>query len=131
MSINWFKVDPSKLEPNFRKDVEELLGKSLYSWYITFGFRSLAEQAKLYEIYQNGGPRAAPAGKSAHNFGLAVDVVVDIDKKAGLQASWDERQEAWKWLYQVVAIHPRLKSGKTFGDGGHIERYKWSNFKNW
>jgi len=24
-----------------------------------------------------------------------------------------------------------VKSGVLFGDGGHIERYRWGNFKEW
>jgi len=43
---------------------------------IISGTRSYAEQAVLYEKYKNGGPQAAPPGKSNHNFGLAFDIGV-------------------------------------------------------
>ena len=38
------------------------------------GYRSFAEQARLYQAYQDGtGPRAAPPGSSFHNVRRAVD----------------------------------------------------------
>lgn len=121
-------VNPALLKAEFRSDIEKLLGESPYTWLVTFGFRSLAEQLTLYNSYKNGGPKAAPPGQSAHNFGLAVDVVLDGDPdKPGIQPTWDTKLAGWAWLFAKVAAHPRLKSGVTFGDGGHIERYKWKN----
>jgi len=43
---------------------------------ITSGYRSLAKQRKLYAAYKRGGPLAAAPGRSAHNFGLAVDIAI-------------------------------------------------------
>lgn len=132
MPINWGVVLPDRLEPGFRSDVEELLGKSPYNWYVTYGFRSIELQTALYNKYMAGGPKAAAPGKSAHNFGLAVDVVLDVDPNTpGLQPSWNTKLAAWMWLFATIKLHPRLKSGVSFGDGGHIERYKWTNFKGW
>lgn len=130
--INWGKIDKSLLEPEFMNDVDTLLGNSKYSWFVTFGYRSLAEQDDLYKKYLAGGPKAAPPGKSAHNFGLAVDVVLDVDPdKPGLQPSWNIKLAGWIWLFASILKHPRLKSGVTFGDGGHIEKYKWYKYKDW
>lgn len=130
--IDWRQVDPALLDPRFREDLEALLGPSPFAWVVTFGFRSLAEQALLWDKYQAGGPRAAPPGKSAHNYGLAVDVVLDADPgRPGLQASWDTKHPGWVWLFNAVAAHPRLKSGQSFGDGGHIERYHWQEHAAW
>ena len=41
---------------------------------ITSGFRTYAEQARLYQRYLNGGPLAAAPGTSSHERGQAVDV---------------------------------------------------------
>lgn len=37
------------------------------------GTRSFKEQEHLYQKYKAGGPKAAPAGYSWHNFGTAID----------------------------------------------------------
>lgn len=71
------------------------------------------------------GPRAAPAGRSAHNFGLAVDVALDGDPKPGLQMLWDTKHAGWLWLKTKSILHPRLKNGWSFGDWPHLERFKW------
>lgn len=44
---------------------------------VTSGFRSRAEQARLYAAYQRGETRypAAPPGYSLHEYGLAIDMV--------------------------------------------------------
>lgn len=126
------KVDPTLLQPEFLADVKELFTRLPTDWACTYGFRTRIEQDTLYKKYLAGGPKAAPPGKSAHEFGLAIDVVLDGDpSKPGIQADFDDRKQAWIDLYTLLAKHPRLKSGVTFGDGCHIERYKWQNYKNW
>lgn len=125
--LNWRSVDPTKLHPQFRQDVEKLLTESPFSWYVTHGYRPLKEQLVLYNAYLAGGSKAAPPGKSAHNFGKAVDVVLDVDPdKPGLQPSWDLKLAGWVWLLVKLTLHPRLKSGVSFNDGDHIEQYKWT-----
>lgn len=133
MSLAWRStVDPTLLEPGFVRDLTDVLGKSGYGWWVTYGFRTYEEQLALYRKYQAGGPRAAPPGKSAHEFGLAVDVVLDADPiLPGLQPTWNVKLAGWVWLFATIAAHPRLKSGVKFGDGGHIERYKWQEHTNW
>lgn len=89
------------------------------------GFRSFQEQAKLYfqgrttpgPIVTNAGP-----GRSAHNFGIAVDVVRDADLVlAGLQPRWDGA--GYTLLAQLGPKHglqvgvPTIKGG----DPGHIQ----------
>lgn len=120
--VTWDRMDLQ-----FVKDIKELFDSTKDTWYGTFTYRSYATQAKLYNDYlRTGLNRAAPPGKSAHNYGMAIDVVLDIDpKKPGLQPSWNTGLKSWLWLFAKVKMHPRLKSGITFGDGGHIERYKW------
>lgn len=123
--IEWGKVDPSLLDPSFRKDVEAFLQSSPHRWWVSYGYRSLDEQASLYAKYQAGGPRAAPAGRSAHNYGLAVDVVLDASEKAGLQALWDTALPGWSWLKMKSIAHPRLRTGWRYSDFGHIEAVGW------
>jgi len=130
--IVWGKVDPTLLEPVFRRDVEALLLGSPYTWLVTSGYRGLAEQAELWRIYRAGGPKAAPAGKSAHNYGLAIDVVPDGDTgRPGIQPDWSGSSHAWKWLGDAVDAHPRLRHGRHFGDSPHIERLGWTQYKGW
>ena len=124
--IVWRTVDPNKLHPGFRADIEKFLGDSPFTWYVTYGYRSLAEQLTLYNAYLAGGPKAAPPGKSAHNYGKAVDIVLDIDPdKPGLQPTWNVALAGWVWLFAACKLHPRLKSGVSFNDADHIEQYKW------
>lgn len=66
----------------------------------TTGYRSPAEQAKLYfqgrtvpgKIVTDARP-----GLSAHQYGIAVDVTADVSPAPGLQPSWDPK------LYDVLA----------------------------
>lgn len=130
--IDWRTVNPDLLEPTFRADVEELLERSPYLWVVTHGYRSLAEQAALHKRYREGGPLAAPAGQSAHNYGLAIDVALDGDpEKPGLQPTWDTKAAGWTWLKAATLPHPRLQNGWSFHDWPHIQRYRWRQFVNW
>lgn len=132
MPIVWGRVDPLLLEPQFRQDLEDLLGPSQWTWFMLYGYRSLAEQNRLYNLYIKGGPKAAPPGKSAHNFGLAVDLVPDLDPNTpGLQPNWVTSTASWLWLFAKAKLHPRLKSGVSFADADHLEKYKWQKFKEW
>lgn len=127
--IVW-RADPTKLNTAFRRDVEAVLTQGPHTWYVLSGYRSNLEQADLYRKHLAGGPRAAPPGRSAHNFGLAVDVVPDVDDATpGLQPSWDVKHEAaWTWLAATVDWHPRLKHGRVFGDWPHIERRDYRKY---
>ena len=124
--IIWRSVDPTLLDPDFRRDVEAFLAASPYTWYVVSGFRPLEEQERLWRAHLAGGPKAAPPGRSAHNYGLAIDVVLDTDPdKPGLQPSWNTKLAGWGWLKASSIPHPRLKNGWSFGDWPHIERYRW------
>lgn len=125
--LTW-RADPSLLDPVFRADVEAFLGGSKYSWYVLSGFRSMEEQRVLWEAYRfHHGPRAAPPGRSAHNYGLAVDVVLDADaEKPGLQPSWDTKLPAWLWLKAASIPRPRIRGGWRFGDWPHLQSTRWT-----
>ena len=117
------------LQPQFLQDIEDLLTPSPYVWNAVYGFRTLAEQAELYKIHLAGGPLAAPPGKSAHNFGLAVDV--QLFKPDSDDLEWNVKAAGWQWLFDNIAPTPRLHSGISFGDFDHIERYNWQASKTW
>lgn len=128
------KVDPTLLEPEFAQDVLKLLRESPYTWLGTEGFRSIERSNKLYAAYQadpHHAPRAAPGGKSAHNFGLAIDVALDGSPAPGIQMDWTTAHEGWQWLIEAVGQHPRLHSLYKVGDWPHIEKVNWEKFKDW
>jgi hypothetical protein len=126
--LYWRKIDPTRLHPGFVETVEAVLLASPYHWYVTHGYRSLTEQGELYRKHLAGGPRAAPPGKSAHNYGLAIDVVLDADPDTpGLQPSWNTKLGGWLWLKGALTNHPMLKSGWTFADWPHIEMRGWAD----
>ena len=126
MPIDWQKVNPADLDPVFRSDVEAFLTASPYTWGVVYGLRSLALQKELYDKYVAGGPRAAPPGRSAHNFGLAIDVVLDGDPtKPGIQMDWVTTHAGWLWLKAQSIAHPRLRTGWKYADYGHIEAVDW------
>lgn len=122
------RVSLEKLDSQFRTDVCKLLQDSPYTWYILEANRTFERSRELYNHYiKYGYPRAAPPGYSAHNYGMAIDIVLDLDNDThtGLQPSWNTNLKEWLWLFVKCKLHPRLKSGITFGDGAHIERYNW------
>lgn len=126
MSLSW-ECSQDGLEPQFKQDVIELLTPSEYDWRIIYGYRTIELQTQLYEAHLKGGPLAAPPGKSAHNFGLAVDVQLIVDGNA----VWDLSNPGWVWLFAAILPTPRLHSGRSFGDSDHIEVYHWQEHKNW
>lgn len=89
-------------------------------YWVTEGFRSYARSHKLRALFLEGkGGKAAPAGQSAHNFGLAVDLARDLDvKRKGLQPSW--KKEDFTVLGEEIVKFPRLSWGKSFGDMPHV-----------
>lgn len=90
----------------------------------TFGHRTYAESDALYEIFRKGGPRAAPAGFSAHNFGLADDeayIVTETPKRIcrWLKTDFDIMGEECAKL--------GLHWGAGYGDSPHLG---WPGYVN-
>jgi D-alanyl-D-alanine carboxypeptidase-like protein len=140
MAIYWGRIDTKLLLPSFKEDVELLLSDSPFEWHVTEGFRSMERSNALYAAYdafKTGrgppAPRAAPGGRSAHNFGLAVDVALSAHLGTpGSSFDWTPNPgDGWYWLRDAVKAHPRLTSGYSYDDWPHIERFKWENFKYW
>lgn len=120
MSISW-RVNRSLLDPAFAADVDELLAQDEGDWFVTYGFRTRAEQAALYAAHLAGGPLAAPPGSSAHEVGRAVDVTLvenGVDQ-------WDYQSPSWRRLVEKVKAYPRLHSLDDKGDTDHIEEVNW------
>lgn len=130
MSVTW-DCSQDHLEPIFLEDVNTLLDGLPYEYHVVYGFRSLALQQRLYEIHLAGGPLAAPPGRSAHNWGLAVDLQLWIPTQKGKQMDWNIESQGWTDLFAAIRPTPRLHSGASFGDFDHIERVNWKRFKNW
>lgn len=127
MSLEWRKIDKTKLREHFVADLEELFNGLPHRFIVTYGFRTTEEQKALHEIYLAGGPKAAAPGESAHEFGLAVDVVAR--KQYMGKPTWDLKDPAWVAMLAAVKAHPRLQSLVKVGDAGHIQRYQWRKHK--
>lgn len=112
----------------FRERVIEFKAKAAergcHAW-STHGYRSWAQQHQLRMAYLNGsGGKAAPAGLSAHQYGLADDSTVDgdSDDTNGLQPTWDPKR------YDILgeeAERVGLVWGRSFGDRPHVN---WPGF---
>ncbi len=90
----------------------------------TFGYRSFGAQLTLHKTYLAGnGGKAAPAGLSAHNYGLAWDLCADLDRdQGGLQPAWNAK-------YYLILGEETEKAGLVWGgrfnDSPHIQ---WPGF---
>lgn len=116
------RLDLDKIYPPFVIGALELLAacrKRGADYVATFGYRSYDEQARIYMAYRAGkGGRAAPPGKSAHQFGLAMDFCRDANlKMSGLQPDW--REPAFAILGEEAA-KLGLHWGAGYGDRPHI-----------
>lgn len=102
-----------------------------YHYFSIFGWRSWAEQFRLRQAYLTGkGGKAAPAGDSAHQYGLADDCVRDLDTAApGLQLG--KNGEAWNakhyevWIQELARVG--LASGVAYNDRPHAN---WPGFES-
>lgn len=69
-----------------------------FSGTITSGKRSSVEQSRLYQAYLDRGRTglpAAPPGRSAHEYGLAIDFVVDQGKTSPQQRQVIALLKSW------------------------------------
>ena len=138
----------SKLHPSVRNEVSKIINecdKALTGRAkvrITQGLRTFEEQQKLY----NQRPKVtnAKAGQSFHNYGLAVDIVLLIDKDGDGKfetASWDTKTDwdadkiaDWMEVVQVFKKYGWKWGGefKSFKDLPHFEKTfgkTWQNLK--
>src|SRR5712664_3606753 len=77
-----FFTDRGRVVPQFNQQFGDRLQRGLTDAEaatggrasLSSGYRTPEEQAALYQRYQQGGPLAAPAGRSRHQFGTAADL---------------------------------------------------------
>ena len=118
------------LYPPFLEEALKMLGalKDAGKEYrATFGWRSYGQQHTLRQKYLSGtGGKAAPAGYSQHQFGLALDVVSDRDlMMPGLQPDWGDK--AYIPLGKEISKYPALHWGSLYNDSPHVGWHKFVN----
>lgn len=150
------------LHPKIRKEVEDiyinevvpaLKGKSICRFAYTL--RTIAEQDILYaqgrtKLFDSKGKRLgvvtkAKGGQSYHNYGLAFDIVLLIDKDGNgsfESASWDTKTDFdkdekpdWIEIVNIFKNHGYKWGGnfKTIVDPPHFEKtfnYHWRDLKS-
>jgi peptidoglycan LD-endopeptidase CwlK len=116
------RIDLDLLYPYFRDEMflpllARLRAKG-FDYVATEGFRDMIRSDILWKMFLAGGPRAAPAGSSSHNYGLAVDLCRDIDlKSSGLQPGWDSAHyDALTKECALMGIH----HGRAYKDNPHV-----------
>lgn len=108
---------PTAMDPNFLKQVNECFLPTAavygYTLRVTAGFRSMTDQDQLYQDGRTIDGHIiteAPAGKSIHNYGFAVDVA---DRYRGYDIDWDKLIK--------IGTYCGLESGGS-GDLPHFEQ---------
>lgn len=143
ISIERIKTAHPKLRNELAKiytEANNRLGKSRLRF--AYVIRTFAEQTKLF----NQRPKVtnAKAGQSFHNYGLAVDIVLLIDKDGNgtfETASWDTKADwdkdlvsDWNEVVQVFKKYGWSWGGdfRSFKDLPHFEKtfgYSWQQLK--
>lgn len=120
------RIDLDKLYPPFLEKLLNVLAACEakgQSYVATQGYRTNAEQAKLYfqgrtlpgEIVTNARP-----GYSLHNWGIAADVALDKDlKQPGLQPDW--APSVYKMFADMGDDHGLQVNVASGTDYGHIQ----------
>lgn len=81
-------------------------------------FRTWERSGALYVVYKRGGPRAAPAGASAHNYGLASDEALIVSPSPHRVVRWGPRD--------FDVLHEEcLKAGLAHGLAGDLPHVNW------
>lgn len=123
------RVDAALLYPPFlarvRLMLETLRSQHAVFW-ATCGWRSPGEQNRLYDIGRvptwDAGKQVtrAVAFNSPHQFGIAIDLVRDIDERPGVQPSW--APEMYQPLHDAALEHDLAWGGDwRWPDRPHIQ----------
>lgn len=119
------RIDTSLLYPPFFDKVALVLSTARamgQDYVVISGYRSHKEQAAIYaQGRTKPGKRVtnARAGFSAHNWGIAVDVVADVSQKRGLQPSW--APEVYLTLHKAALQHGVQAGVPGLDDYGHLQ----------
>lgn len=114
----------------FRDGIAPAMAARGYSVSITSGSRTLAEQQAEFIAYRQGkGGRAAPPGRSAHNYGLAIDVLVRPNGFKGDPWAWastSQGRQAYQLLHRI-ARHYGLEdiAASAPDDPFHLQAPNW------
>jgi peptidoglycan L-alanyl-D-glutamate endopeptidase CwlK len=121
---NFRRVDLDLIEPEFRERVLHVIAECLkrgFSYHATRGYDTYGAQMALWAKGRTvPGPKVtnAKGGQSAHNFGIAIDFVLDKKQQIpGLQPDWTP--EAFRVLVEEVE-RAGLHSGKGYKDLPHV-----------
>lgn len=116
---------------NLMQEFDARLKAAGLDFWLTFGFRSIAEQDKLYAQGRTTSGQVitnARGGDSWHNYGLAADWTCDrFPDKPGLQPTWELSNPNVREAYNEfgkVAMSMGLEWGgswKHFPDYPHVE----------
>lgn len=91
----------------------------------TYGFRAVEESDELVRLFIAGkGGRAAPGGKSSHNYGLATDEALIVKPSPGRVIRWDPAD--YKILIEETEKRG-LHNGRGYKDFPH---FSWPKFIN-
>lgn len=123
-TANFRRIDLDLIEPGFRLRVLDVIAACLergYSYHATRGHDTYGAQMAIWaqgrtkpgKIVTN-----AKGGQSAHNFGIAIDFVLDKDQKTqGIQPDWSAK--AFSVLIEEVE-KAGLHSGVQYNDRPHV-----------
>ena len=118
------------LRPEVRKQVDAFLNLCAASGIdilVTCTLRSRDEQAALYAQGRTApGPRVTDAGpgRSAHNYGLAIDVVPIVNGKL----DWDRKDPVWQKVGQLgvtAGLEWAGSPGYPFPELPHFQHPNW------
>ena len=121
------KINLDYYYPPFLERVLQLKAACLargVKYLTTCGFRSWGESHQLHLKYLQGGPRAAPAGLSAHNYGLGDDSALIVKESPKRVCRWDDGDFD---ILGIEAARLGLIWGGNFKDGPHVN---WPGFTN-
>ena len=120
------------LVPDFGAKISQLLqateGITGRVWIVTAGRRTLTEQRAIYAQGRTKPGKVvsnAPAGSSAHNYGLAADLApMTADGKT---IDWNAPRAMWQHMADI-AVEMGLTAGfyfSTIFDAPHVEDPAW------
>jgi peptidoglycan L-alanyl-D-glutamate endopeptidase CwlK len=120
------------LDIDFRVKISELMQHAAAAtgrmWVVTAGRRTMAEQRAIYAQGRTKPGKVvsnAPAGSSAHNYGLAADLApLCADGKT---IDWNAPRAVWQQMADI-AVAMGLTAGFYFHsifDAPHIEDSNW------
>lgn len=130
------RIDTDLLYPPFLAKLQALLDEALShkrAYWVIEGHRSYERSDELYaQGRSKPGPIVtnAKAGQSAHNFGLAADLVLDgYMDRAGLQP--DFRPSSYDLLGELCPKHGLVWGGSwVFKDRPHVQMPGWVTAKD-